>query len=335
MTTFFKTIDELKENVTLEADVKLHTLEPYIRLVEGSKMVYELGAPFFAALGARYNATNPNPALTDSEKTAISLLQNSIAHLALVQGMPSLLVSLSGSGLLQKTTGDKKGIYQWQKIDFENSHLEAGYASLEALLEHLWSKRAENQFLTWKDSEAEKRSVDLVINTAKDFNQYYPIGNSRRTFESLKSSIRTAESTVLKPLLGNGLYAELKQQISTFAVSEKNAKILGFVKGIVANTAIQRAIGLLTFRVTSEGLMVTTITGSGSDSFKQQTTPTPEMIRDTKAIAQQAVDNYVSDLLEYLYMHLSDYPLFIESDYYTSAQTTPSINSTHTKIVSL
>lgn len=335
MAKFFKTIEELKAHITLESDFKLSGIEPYLLQVESGKLLYELGVPFFEAIAARYGATNPSTELTDAEISCIALIQNSTAHLAAVLGMPSLMVSLSGSGLMQKTTGDRKGLYQWQKIEYENSHLDAGYSALDSLLELLWANRNDANFVTWKDSLAEKRSVALVINTAKDFNEYYAIGSSRRTFEALKSSINTAELMVLKPLLGDALFAEIKAQITGFNVSATNAKILPQIKGLVANSAIKRALGLLSFKLTADGLMVTTVTSTGSDSSKQLNTPTPDMVRENKALAQESVDSYVSDLLAYLHANIDSYPLFTQSAYYTNGNSTTNINSTHQKIVSL
>ena len=293
------------------------------------------GAAFINQLAIRQNELEPVTPLTTQEIALIEYLSSAITQLAFAKALPTLLVQMGNSGLYQTESQGTKPVYQWQKIEYENSLLESGYNPIEYAFVYLWANRDHAQFALWKDSAAEKNSVQYVINTAADFTERFPIGNSRRTFEALKPFIKEAELFQVKPLIGESLFNDIKTKISTFDLGAQYPLLLPYMQDVVVQTAIAKSIGRLTTKLDAEGYRVITVAGTGTDSFKNKMTASLDQLDMLKREAMNAAARYSTILLNFLNTNIGDYPLFAESDSYKQQQLPTASNSADSKVFSL
>ena len=199
----------------------------------------------------------------------------------------------------------------------------------------MWANRDHAQFALWKDSAAEKNSVQYVINTAADFTERFPIGNSRRTFEALKPFIKEAELFQVKPLIGESLFNDIKTKISTFDLGAQYPLLLPYMQDVVVQTAIAKSIGRLTTKLDAEGYRVITVAGTGTDSFKNKMTASLDQLDMLKREAMNAAARYSTILLNFLNTNIGNYPLFAESDAYKQQQLPTASNSADSKVFTL
>ena len=121
------------------------------------------------------------------------------------------LLSHSDKGPQIIVTETEKPAFEWQ-INYDNeAMLQKEYKALDDLIEFL----DENIDLIeeWKNSEAYKESKSLFINSAKEFNDIYPINNSRRLFITIIPFIKEVERKFILPALTKTVFDELKQSI--------------------------------------------------------------------------------------------------------------------------
>jgi hypothetical protein len=334
MQLLVKNIDDLRKYVSnLNSTFQFSFVEGALADIQSGYLSQIFGSAFIASLTARYNATTPSPALTDQEKALINHIGTANAYLAIGKALPTLLVQLGNSGLYQTESNNSKPLYQWQKIEYENSILESGYSPIETGLQYLWDNRTHPQFAQWKDSPEEAKSVQYFLSTASDFNERFPIANSRRTYEALKPFIREAQQFEIKPLIGAPMYDELVSKIKAFDLGDKYPLLLPYIKDALAQISIARSIGRLTVKADSEGYRVVSVMGSGGDSVKNKTTATMEQLDMLKREAMNSAGKYCNALLNFLNSNIADFPLFTQSDAYIQNQSPTSINSSDSRVV--
>lgn len=289
------------------------------------------GVAFITALADRHNAATPSPVITTEERTLMDLLGVACANLAIAQALPTLVVQLGNAGLFQIEGSGTKSVFQWQKIDYENSLLESGYQPVDAALQYLWLNRNHTQFSLWKDSASEKASLEYCVNTAYEAQESYPIGSSRRTYEALRPFIREAEMFNVQPIVGADLYNRIKTKRIAFDLSDKEKEVNRLMRDVVMQDAIAKSIGRLTVKVDSEGFRVISVAGTGSDSFKNKNTASGEQLDMLRKEANAATSRYANLLCNYLLTNLADFEEFKQSNTYKQQETPTSINTTESR----
>jgi hypothetical protein len=333
MSTLVKNLADVQKYLSnLNSTFRYDFINGALADVQASTIANLFGREFIDALSTRYNAPTPSPALTSQELVLIGHLGSAITHLAFAKDLPTLLVQMGNTGLYQTESQGTKPVYQWQKIEYENALLENAYTPIETAFIYLWANRDHAQFALWKNSAAEKKSLQFVVNTAADFTERFPIAGSRRTYEALKPFIREAELFQIKPIIGDALFDDIKAKIIGFDLGVKYPALIPYLQDAVVQTAIAKSIGRLTTKLDAEGYRVITVQGSGSDSVRNKMTATDSQLDVLKRETMQAAYRYTTLLLNFLNSNLEDYPLFAESDTYKQQQNPPSSNSVDSRV---
>jgi hypothetical protein len=290
------------------------------------KLISEIfGREFISAISTRYNNGTPSPALTSNEATLITLLQGAIVNLGFVKAIPSLITSFDGSGLYQAAAGTNKPLYEWQKLELENTFIEEGWYNIGVGLELCFAQRATTEFAKWKDSAEEKRSRALFILSTGDFNDRFQIGRSYRTFEAVKSFIRESENLYIRPLLGSSLFNAIKTQLLTQAPDTNNALLLGYINDALVNLTMATALAKLEFKFDEEGARIVSTTSAGGAKAKVKMAGEIEKQRMTIAQCMDTGQKYLSDLRSFLIENAGDYTGFVvPEDGTISNEDTPS-----------
>lgn len=288
--------------------LEMDALKPHFESVQSGILTQIFGLAFITELDTRYNAVAPVPALTTEETYLIKLQQKVIASFGMNKAIPSLMVSVLGTGLQQ--AGKEKPLFEWQKLAYQDEIIETGWNAIGACLDYLNNKRATSQFVLWKDSLEEKITRQYLINNTNEFNNCFQICRSTRTFEALKPSMKEALNLYIKPLLGNSLYAEILEQNKTFALSANNIILVELIKDALAQLTIAIAIYKLELQFNEEGARVISVSATAGKAKVK--TAASEATK--KGIAMQCQDtgyNYLAQLKIYLEDNIADYPLYV------------------------
>ena len=302
---------KFKEYIQSTAGFNFDQVERHLQKAQQTDLSRMFGSAFIAAMDARWNNGAPSPALSAQEATLIAMLQTAQANLGYVKALPFLTVTNTSSGLAQAETPVNKPLFKWQKLELQDGAIEAAFEATESAIVYLIANRDNSAFALWKNSAAEAAQLAHFINTAQDFNTYYAIANSRRTFEAIKAVMRDAEEMYIKKTLGLNLYNEIKAQVAAQNVSANNLLLMGNIKSVVANYTMAIAIYKGDFRFDENGArLVSTMSTGGSDTSQVKSIADANTKRDISTACKELGNSYLQDLVSYLEANASTYPLY-------------------------
>jgi len=271
---------------------------------------------------------------SDDLKTAYDKLLNksqyALASLSVFKGYHLLNLKIGDSGIHIEQPEGTRGTFKYEETEIKNSLKAEGYNALDTILEFLESNKV--LFPEWVQSNSYTISRSLIINSATDFNKYYPrINSSRLVFLSLMPYIQMVEDFNILPSIGRAYYDELKKQILDNDISEDNELIINKLKFAVANLAIWKGINELSVNIADKGVFF-----YGMESIdKQADLITPidgNMLDKLKANAYLNGLNYIQYAKDILDNSADNkYETYKQSDAYTSGGGSNLLNSTDKK----
>lgn len=305
-----KDIADLLKHVPLSKTLKLVHVTPSIEAAEIKYIIPEIGQEMYDELDAAYNAEEE---LSEEYAALLSKVQRALANFAALLYMPIAEVNFSDAGIQRQETDTNKTAFIRQIKNLEESFLKAGYDAIEVLLKFLEANK--DDYGTWAESSAYTISKELFINTAEDFNKVVNIGSSRRFFNSVRQTIRKVEEFNVKPVVGDELYEELKEQIETGEVSEENEPLVSLIKKAVAHLTVADSLTSRVATISDYAGLIHPNTGAlefASASEKAASDYVEERIKKETTDGE----TYIAKLRDYLYKNVDTYPLFKASDAY-------------------
>lgn len=249
---------ELKEHLGfLDVDIKYKNLKG--KLITATNEVIDLiGKTTYNLCVVEYKKLD-----TDTEKNNdfIFTVRNAIAIQGYRKYAPHNDLAHTTKGRIARLEDKEKSAFQWQ-IAADNEALEKSYyEALDALIKFLDAEIEE-----WKETEEYKTTHNLFIASAKDFDQFFPIGNSRLLFQKLAPGIRLCENNEVKARLGKTLFEAIKNDAST------NDSLLYKIKEATAYYALAWAMRRLSVQLFPDGALQ----GYTSDRLSVKATKAPE-----------------------------------------------------------
>ncbi|MGV3588603.1 MAG: DUF6712 family protein [Adhaeribacter sp.] len=313
----FKSIEEIRKYVAVNASMEFAHILPFINRAELLQIKPILGAALYAELSVKYEATPQD--LSAKEVALLHLCQDCIANFSFLLYIPFALVQINGGGVHQTQNSTKKPASPEQIKKLETAHSQAGYQAIEAVLEYL-DQQAE-AFPSYDRSETSQ----ILLNRTRLFNNFVNIGNSRRTFLALQPLILRVELGTIRKAIGPELFTELKAQHKTNTLTPENKLLLEYIYPATAYLAIASGITELSLAITDNGLNVF----SSSTTFAQEMyTPAADgrlqkMLSDFEILGNAALQ----DLIKFLNKRLATYPLFETAETYQAPTVPIQINT--------
>lgn len=248
---FFKTIDDLRHTVKVNASLRFEILEPYLQDAFDRYIIPYLGESLVERLDK-----DPSTARVTQIKTFAS---RALGPLAVALASPELGVLIGDSGHTV-TRNDKFTVASDQKIArSEESMQERGWANLDKLLEYV-AAHAED-FPEWRESRYYRNlSRGRYLNTAREFQEQgkVDIGYSSLTFERFRPLLDALEMK-LSRWIGRMVDESLREALRSGADDPLRLELIRLVRVWLAMsvaklhtsqaTRVQRtAAGQLEFR---------------------------------------------------------------------------------------
>lgn len=183
-----------------------------------------------------------------TENELIDMVRTPIAYLAALNMYRKNDISHEDTGRKIKIseTGEKLP-WEWQIEKDNQLHLELYYKTTDRLINYLESKGIE----AWMQSPQRQRIQSQFIRTADQFNEYFPIDGSSRTFVLLSPFIREAERLYVKPALG----ADYATLLAATTPTEAQNAILDHVYPVIPLLAICLAFRRMALSVLPIGVV--------------------------------------------------------------------------------
>ena len=234
-----KTDEEIRKYLAVSYGSTVEKLRPY--LMDGKadeEMIKVVGlemVPIIEALYVKEDAT-------DEEKELLRLSQSALVNLGYYYYLPFSNVSIADDGI---TTDREKASYQWQYNEVQASLLERAYLLLDKLF--LFLEKNKETFAEWVEPTVD----DLLIKSAKQFDKYVRINESRRTFNAILPQLRMSQL-----MLTDG------EEITDEAQ-------LKFLLPAIAHSTIADAIDSMSVEIMSNGVYQQTVQSNAKNINKK------------------------------------------------------------------
>lgn len=240
-------------------------------------------------------------------KELIKKCRRALAPLAYWLDLPNIQSGITDRSAGTFTSQNMEPMHRWEYEALRKNLEEKGSYALDKLIEHLF---ANAEAYNWT-SPAEYKTI---IKSGAEFKNYYPVYQPHRIFENLRPFVTHVEETIVRDLIGDDFFEELRDNTDP---TEEETKALKLLKFAVANYTIHAAAAKLPVRISAEGFTTALNVATDSTDPEQQMARAKEVdiLRDA---AMQDGDAYATLLKNYLNKEASEsvFATYYASDKY-------------------
>lgn len=287
MKTLFKTLEELRELVPVSSMLSLENVQPYFADAAEAILIPHIGQALYDRILTKYDSDQS----AGLEVDLLRRIRIIIARFGIVAFLPIGETKIADDGITTVgKSADRTAAYDNQINRLNDSLISQGYDALERLLTWLQASSQLSEFPEYAGSEEYMRQQRGLIRRAIDFNDIYPIGGSRLTFQAIHPELLNVEEDKLIPLIGQTHYdtikanSSLSDQYATLRRSSQKAVIFQAVANVIR---LQQNIQL-----DAAGLRVYQLSQNGSQNVKFYRSPTDTERKIAAAAAQARADFY-------------------------------------------
>lgn len=233
-----------------------------------------IGTPLIELAEKYYNHSEEK----SSDVDLVRKVQRPIAIIATLRLYQKNDLSHEDDGRKFKTAtdGSEKLPWEWQLDRDDALHLEEYYKAVDVLIRYLNKKQPEE----WTKSDLYKSAQTLIIRNGLDFEKYFPIDRSERTFMLLLPFIREVQQLTVKRAYGAAAWEAL---LAENQVPETDAHFAACKA--VALLAMSMALRRLSLGVIPGGIIRRFVAESGMSESE------PASLNDVERIAGWMADD--------------------------------------------
>ncbi|MCX6270488.1 MAG: hypothetical protein NTU44_04570 [Bacteroidetes bacterium] len=156
----------------------------------------------------------------------------------------------------------EKPAFEWMIERDDQSMLAKAHKLTDRLLAYLEENKEDSLIQEkWTNTDVYRLTRELFINSAKEFEEVFPIEGSRRFFLKIVPFIREAEQNQIISVLGKDLFAELKDVILSGENTNDQGELIRLIRIPLALFTMVTAIKRLSVEVLPEGIFQNFIPG--------------------------------------------------------------------------
>lgn len=306
--------DSLKGYVpAFDASLSWATVKPLIEEAEMEFLRPALGA-YLDTLQAAFDAYPATP-MPAAEASALRLAQRTVAHFARYNYLRSMGIRLANMGPVESSSQEGTAMMprQWVHKGALIQAFAAGHTWLNHLLNHLL--RSAVAYPDWVADPAYLYADGNIFATADQISEYLASPISRVVFLRLKPVLAQAERRLLRPLLGNAFFTEIKQALADqpgTPLPASTEALLPYLRDALASWAMARALPYVRLQIGANGM----IEPDYDDGVMVGQKASEEVARSLWLEADQAAREFGRALIAFLNQQGDTYPTWAESPYY-------------------
>lgn len=196
-------------------------------ILEEETMIELIGKPVYDKAQTHYDSENYESADEQYKllNNLVHYIQLPVAYYASGNYAAHSDVQHGGDGRKVKIDSqNEKMAWEWMINRDDEATLNKAHKTTDRLIAFL--EENADDITEWKDSDAQKLARGLFINTAKIFDQIFPIDNSRRFFIKVIPFIKEIERKHLLPVLGKARFDDMKAAILSGNFEDKEDMLL-------------------------------------------------------------------------------------------------------------
>jgi hypothetical protein len=227
----FSTISEIKTILPIGVGNEFNRLKPHIENAENRYIKPLLGFDMYDALVKLYD-TEESQAPVDDEilrRELLGKVQFATIHLAFHIGFDFLNVSVTDAGFQRIETERTKGLYKYQEDSIKAFFAESGFNALDDVLTFL--ELNIDSFEEFMNSENFNKLITSFLPNVKTIEEIpFNIRRSNLIFLALKPSVAYIEDITIRPVLGEVIYATVKEEMAKETVDDKVLALLPYIR---------------------------------------------------------------------------------------------------------
>lgn len=227
----FKTIAEIKTFLPIGAGNDFNRLKPHIENAENKYIKPLLGTAMYDELQEFYKIEYPaEPSeVQEATKELLGKVQHALIHLAYFSGFDFLNISISDAGFNRTESTTMKGLYKYQEDNIRKYFSDAGFNGLDDVLVFIEENIAHfGEFKLSNNWTILKQSFLPTVKVVEDLP--FNLHNSRLIFLALKPGVAFIEDTVIRKVMGETIYAEIKTEMAKDEPLAKVTAILPYIR---------------------------------------------------------------------------------------------------------
>lgn len=226
----------------IDVDIQFDKLQSKIRTATND-VIAVIGKEMYALALLEYKKTE------DVDNDLIFVIRYPIAIQGYRKFAPHNDLSHTTKGRLNRTEANEKAAFEWM-IDKDDKALERSYyEALDDLIKYL-----DANVTTWKETDAFEKSHNMFFRTADEFDDYFPINNSRLLLMKLAPGIKRCGNREIKTRIGVELWNTLKEQLKSSS-EEINTELLDKIQEACAYRSLAWAMRRLSVQLFPEGVL--------------------------------------------------------------------------------
>lgn len=300
-------IDGLKKFVSVNAQIRSADIEGQMLLASKDFIIPYIGISQFSAIETDYNSVNGVVALMPvlSQKL-LQYIQGALYNYAISGAVPTLNVQIDSAGITQQHTDHSKPAFQHAIEAMRGKLLMDAYKWLEELIGYLEENKS--SYPLYANSAVRQSNVELLINTAAEFNECYPLYQKWQTFRLLRPAIKDVETFVFESILGDYL-GDLKTKIAANTLNAADKKVLVYIRRALANYTIEHGVKQNWVSFIPEGVVYKEYAATFQNMIAEKT-GSADMVSLKLRDAREVAERYMSKIVEILAANPLDYPVY-------------------------
>jgi hypothetical protein len=249
--SLIKTIAEVKEVLPkLVSNLNSDSLLPNFDTVEEKYLVPIIGTDLYESLQAKYDAAAVTP-LSATDLQLLKHIRLVIAAYGLSDEQAASHVFFTDDGIRVNSSGDMAKAVGWEYKELARYLQDRALDGTEVLLKYLWRNKADIPL--WVGSAEYKQYEGLLIRSALEFNDYFPLYQPMRTFFRVRGIMKNQQKNYLFSGFGEDL---VNYFIKNNAPTDAEADIILALKEALANFTIKHACEKFAVRFGETGFTV-------------------------------------------------------------------------------
>ncbi len=209
--------------------------------------------------------------------------------------LANIQTQISDKGLTNIVASNSQSSPRWAYLEVKETLADKGCAALEDLLQHLFEYAT---FYSWQPPVA----YEGIFKTGAEFNNYFPIFQPYRTFESMRPLARQVEDQYIRVSIGDDFFDYLRDKAEP---GEEEKIAIQLIKKAVANLTIKTACETLPIRISSNGFTVLLQRMPDSPVANASNGPAAQLGWMHQS-TERSGESYIAKLKEYLNQKASD-----------------------------
>jgi hypothetical protein len=228
---FFQNVNEIKAILPIGVGNDFNRLKPHIENAENKYIRPLLGFDICEELRVFYETDYPQEPTEDEilRKELVQKIQFATIHLAFYTGFDFLNISVTDAGFQRIETERTKGLYKYQEDSLKTFFSETGYNALDDILVFLESNIA--SFENFMNSVNFTKIITSFLPNTKVVEEIpFDLHGSRLIFLALQPALSYIEDTAIRPVLGETIYAQVKEEMVKDDIDVKFLLLLTYIR---------------------------------------------------------------------------------------------------------